>query len=76
MYDSYGKKCNHRFLLNYGFAIENNIESDGRCPNEIYTRFSIPKSDPFRSRKVLYNLFYNSIVYYVCVVMEIVMVVE
>ena len=24
MYDSYGKKCNSRFLLNYGFIVENN----------------------------------------------------
>lgn len=33
--DSYGQKCNHRFLLNYGFAIENNREIDGFCPNEV-----------------------------------------
>jgi len=24
VYDSYGKKCNSRFLLNYGFIVENN----------------------------------------------------
>ena len=35
VYDSYGQKCNHRFLLNYGFSIENNVESDGYCPNEV-----------------------------------------
>jgi protein-histidine N-methyltransferase len=35
VYDSYGRKCNHRFLLNYGFSVENNIESDGTCPNEV-----------------------------------------
>mmetsp|Transcript_16561 Transcript_16561/g.25875 ORF Transcript_16561/g.25875 Transcript_16561/m.25875 type:complete len:552 (-) Transcript_16561:189-1844(-) len=35
IYDSYGQKCNHRFLLNYGFAIENNTELDGYCPNEV-----------------------------------------
>lgn len=35
VYDSYGQKCNHRFLLNYGFAIENNREADGFCPNEV-----------------------------------------
>ena len=35
MYDSYGQKCNHRFLLNYGFAIEHNREADGFCPNEV-----------------------------------------
>jgi len=35
VYDSYGQKCNHRFLLNYGFSIENNMEADGYCPNEV-----------------------------------------
>ena len=33
--DSYGQKCNHRFLLNYGFAVEDNRELDGFCPNEV-----------------------------------------
>ncbi|CAK4083963.1 unnamed protein product [Aphanomyces euteiches] len=36
VYDSYGKKCNHRFLLNYGFAVRDNIEEDGRNPNEVW----------------------------------------
>lgn len=35
VYDSYGRKCNHRFLLNYGFSVENNVESDGLCPNDV-----------------------------------------
>ena len=35
VFDSYGRKCNHRFLLNYGFSVENNIEYDGSCPNEV-----------------------------------------
>jgi len=35
VYDSYGQKCNHRFLLNYGFAVEDNSELDGFCPNEV-----------------------------------------
>ncbi|OQR96615.1 hypothetical protein THRCLA_07231 [Thraustotheca clavata] len=35
VYDSYGKKCNHRFLLNYGFAVQDNTEEDGRNPNEV-----------------------------------------
>ncbi len=35
VYDSYGLKCNHRFLLNYGFSVEVNIEPDGTCPNEV-----------------------------------------
>ncbi len=40
MYDSYGKKCNSRFLLNYGFTIEDNdaneypvtLKLDDSCP--------------------------------------------
>ena len=35
VYDSYGQKSNHRFLLNYGFSIERNLEPDGYCPNEV-----------------------------------------
>ena len=35
VYDSYGLKCNHRFLLNYGFSVEDNVEEDGSCPNEV-----------------------------------------
>jgi protein-histidine N-methyltransferase len=40
VYDSYGKKCNSRFLLNYGFTIEDNdaneypviLKLDETCP--------------------------------------------
>ena len=35
VYDSYGQKSNHRFLLNYGFSVEKNIEPDGYCPNDV-----------------------------------------
>ena len=35
VYDSYGQKCNHRFLLNHGFCVEKNVEVDGFCPNEV-----------------------------------------
>mmetsp|Transcript_11752 Transcript_11752/g.31707 ORF Transcript_11752/g.31707 Transcript_11752/m.31707 type:complete len:514 (-) Transcript_11752:898-2439(-) len=45
VYDSYGQKCNHRFLLNYGFAIENNCEPDGFCPNEVPFKFDLPWQD-------------------------------
>ncbi len=46
MYDSYGQKCNHRFLLNYGFAVEDNSELDGFCPNEVPIEVSMPANDP------------------------------
>jgi hypothetical protein len=45
VYDSYGQKCNHRFLLNYGFAVENNIEPDGSCPNEVPLEIQLDTSD-------------------------------
>lgn len=34
MYDSYGKKCNHRFFLNYGFINLNNDANE--FPFKIY----------------------------------------
>ena len=46
VYDSYGKKCQHRFLLNYGFAIENNREPDGRNPNQLHMIFDLEVEDP------------------------------
>ncbi|CAI5700447.1 unnamed protein product [Peronospora effusa] len=45
VYDSYGKKCNHRFLLNYGFAVEDNTEEDGRNPNEVLIDFQLQPGD-------------------------------
>jgi histone-lysine N-methyltransferase SETD3 len=51
VYDSYGQKCNHRFLLNYGFAVEDNREVDGFCPNEVPIELSIPPSDPLFDAK-------------------------
>ncbi len=51
VYDSYGQKCNHRFLLNYGFSVENNVEPDGFCPNEVAILLSLRKSDPLYNQK-------------------------
>lgn len=45
VYDSYGKKCNHRFLLNYGFAVEDNTEEDGRNPNEVMVDLQLAPAD-------------------------------
>ena len=39
VFDSYGKKCNSRFLLNYGFAVADNRDADGRCHNELRHRW-------------------------------------
>ena len=51
VYDSYGQKCNHRFLLNYGFSVENNVEPDGFCPNEVPILLQLRKSDPLYDQK-------------------------
>lgn len=45
VFDSYGQKCNHRFLLNYGFSVENNEESDGFNPNEVRCAMTVRGGD-------------------------------
>lgn len=52
VYDSYGQKCNHRFLLNYGFAVEDNREVDGFCPNEVPIELAVDPSDPAHDAKL------------------------
>lgn len=52
VYDSYGQKCNHRFLLNYGFSIENNVEAEGFCPNEVPLLLTLRDNEPLRDKKV------------------------
>ena len=51
VFDSYGQKCNHRFLLNYGFAVEDNREVDGFCPNEVPIELGILQDDPCLDEK-------------------------
>lgn len=51
VYDSYGQKCNHRFLLNYGFAVEDNTEVDGFCPNEVPVELVLSPQDPLFEAK-------------------------
>lgn len=52
VYDSYGQKCNHRFLLNYGFAVEDNRELDGFCPNEVPLELYVLPDDPIFTEKL------------------------
>jgi len=52
VYDSYGQKCNHRFLLNYGFAVEDNRELDGFCPNEVPIELALNLDDPLYTPKM------------------------
>lgn len=54
VYDSYGQKDCHRFLLNYGFAPESNVEPDGYNPNEVPLVVSLDEgSDPLFMQKIL-----------------------
>jgi hypothetical protein len=52
VYDSYGQKCNHRFLLNYGFAVEDNREIDGFCPDEVPLELYVSPDDPLFPQKL------------------------
>jgi len=49
VYDSYGRKCNSRFFVNYGFCLDENSED-----NESMMRFSIPPQDPHFHMKLRY----------------------
>ena len=51
VYDSYGQKCKHRFLLNYGFSVEHNVEPDGYCPNETPLFLQLKRMDPMYDQK-------------------------
>ena len=41
IFDSYGKKCNSRFLLNYGFVVDSNDA------NEVVIKVVCNEDDPF-----------------------------
>eukprot|EP00501_MAST-03F_sp_TOSAG23-6_P001880 GSMAST32.ASY1.ANO1.1958.1 assembled CDS len=51
--DSYGKKCNSKFLLHYGFTIEC-IESDDKCQNELDITLSLDETDPLFDKRSYY----------------------
>eukprot|EP00510_Aplanochytrium_minuta_P003454 CAMPEP_0184013254 /NCGR_PEP_ID=MMETSP0954-20121128/4907_1 /TAXON_ID=627963 /ORGANISM="Aplanochytrium sp, Strain PBS07" /LENGTH=544 /DNA_ID=CAMNT_0026293415 /DNA_START=398 /DNA_END=2032 /DNA_ORIENTATION=+ len=54
--DSYGKKCNSKFFLHYGFAVESNREEDGKCQNELLYRMALASAseDPLRETKLTF----------------------
>lgn len=47
VYDSYGRKCNSRFFVNYGFALDGNDED-----NEAVIRVLMPSTDPHYALKI------------------------
>ena len=56
VFDSYGKKCNSKFLLHYGFTIESNREADGICQNELQLNFELSPDDPlFTAKRAFIN---------------------
>jgi histone-lysine N-methyltransferase SETD3 len=46
VYDSYGRKCNSRFFVNYGFSLDENEED-----NEVIMKFSMDSRDPLYAMK-------------------------
>jgi len=46
IYDSYGRKCNSRFFVNYGFSLEENPD------NQAVLWLTLPPSDPHVSMKL------------------------
>jgi len=54
VFDSYGKKCNSRFLLNYGFTVQRNADDDtGQFHNELRLSLTLPSpaQDPWHWHK-------------------------
>ena len=49
--DSYGRKSNRKYLLHYGFVMDDNVESDGTCDDDIL--IEIPNANS--SRKIYVN---------------------
>jgi len=46
VFDSYGRKCNSRFFVNYGFTLEDNED------NEVMIRVGLPPNDPHYQMKL------------------------
>eukprot|EP01083_Nonionella_stella_P066824 176305_1 len=53
IFDSYGRKCNSRFFVNYGFSLEFNLD------NEALMTFELPRNDPqyaIKARHLGFNI--------------------
>ena len=53
IFDSYGRKCNSRFFVNYGFSLEHNLD------NEALMSFELPRNDPqyaIKARHLGFNI--------------------
>lgn len=61
IFDSYGRKCNSRFFVNYGFALDENEDNEngdegkkgkGPSDNEAVLRVELPHTDPAYQMKI------------------------
>eukprot|EP00475_Leptophrys_vorax_P032893 TRINITY_DN5128_c0_g1_i1.p1 TRINITY_DN5128_c0_g1~~TRINITY_DN5128_c0_g1_i1.p1 ORF type:complete len:614 (-),score=186.52 TRINITY_DN5128_c0_g1_i1:64-1905(-) len=48
VFDSYGRKCNHRFFVNYGFSLDDNED------NEVVLKYLLSPEDPLFAIKAKY----------------------
>ncbi len=44
--DSYGRKSNRKYLLHYGFVMDNNIEKNNMCDDDVCIEFDFPGYSP------------------------------
>ena len=73
IYDSYGKKTNSRFLLNYGFALENNDSAEYALSvifNDCYPLYEA-KKQILKNSKKLVKIFYLNINLYESQIIEL-----
>ena len=66
IYDSYGKKTNGRFLLNYGFAIENNDSSEYALSvifDDCYPLYEIKKKIIKNGKNLIKTFYLNNNLY-------------
>lgn len=53
IFDSYGRKCNSRFFVNYGFALDDNSDAEaGGNDNEAVVRAALSPDDPAYHMKI------------------------
>ena len=65
IFDSYGKKTNGRFLLNYGFALENNDSAEYNLNiifNDCYPLYELKKQF-FNEKKLIKNFYLSNNLY-------------
>lgn len=70
---SYGRKCNSRFLLNYGFTIENNEENEFKVTVKVgkdFKMYSAMKYKKFSLKKTLKDMQFKTFISFLRALME------